>query len=201
MQTRHRHEHSDSSHEPALDHEGVTAFGSEEFRHVLGHFGSGLTIVTSLAHQHGDPAGAEPIGFTCQSFSSLSLDPPLVMFCASRASTTWPRIEESGQFCVNLLSAENRELSQSFALSGTDRFHGVDWRPAPGSGLPVLPHVLGWIDCALRESFAEGDHYVVVGQVRDLDVDSSLSPLVFFRGRYSGLAPTQGEPVAVGAHR
>ncbi|GAA3231151.1 hypothetical protein GCM10017691_24810 [Pseudonocardia petroleophila] len=130
-----------------------------------------------------------PLGFTCQSFSSLSLEPPLVSFAPSRTSTTWPRIREVGAFCVNVLAADHQELSSGFARSGVDKFAGVSWRPAP-SGAPVLDGVSAWIDCALRDEFDGGDHTIVVGQVQDLGADAARLPLLFYRGRY---AVTSGE--------
>ncbi|HEV7870413.1 MAG TPA: flavin reductase family protein, partial [Modestobacter sp.] len=93
-------------------------------RDVLGHFVSGVTVVTAM--------GADgPLGFTCQSFSSLSLDPPLVAFAPARTSTTWPRLREAGRFCVNVLAEEQSDLSRQFARSGTDKFAGVSWAPSP----------------------------------------------------------------------
>ncbi|QNG55869.1 flavin reductase family protein [Pseudonocardia petroleophila] len=151
-------------------------------RDVLGHFVSGIVVITAVG-----PDG--PLGFTCQSFSSLSLEPPLVSFAPSRTSTTWPRIREVGAFCVNVLAADHQELSSGFARSGVDKFAGVSWRPAP-SGAPVLDGVSAWIDCALRDEFDGGDHTIVVGQVQDLGADAARLPLLFYRGRY---AVTSGE--------
>lgn len=145
-------------------------------RNVLGHFASGIVVVTAIT-----PDG--PAGFTCQSFSSLSLDPPLVSFAPARSSTTWPRIREVGRFCVNVLSDDHAEVSTGFARSGTDKFAGVRWVPAP-SGAPQLDGVAAWIDCALHEEFPGGDHTIVLGLVQDLSADASRSPLLFHRGAY-----------------
>ena len=108
-------------------------------RDVLGHFASGVTVVTAQG-EHG------PIGFTCQSFSSLSLDPPLVAIAPARASRTWPRLRELGRFCVNVLAEDQTALSARFARSSADKFAGVSWRPSP-QGQPVLVDVVAWIDC------------------------------------------------------
>ena len=145
-------------------------------RDVLGHFASGVTVVTAI--------GADgPVGFTCQSFSSLSLDPPLVTFAPSRTSTTWPRLREAGRFCVNVLSEDQRALSGQFARSGTDKFAGVDWvRSAHGS--PVLDGVVAWIDGELFAEHDGGDHTIVVGHVQDLGSDPATLPLLFYRGAY-----------------
>lgn len=98
-----------------------------EFRRVLGHFASGVTVVT--AHDPADPDG--PAGFACQSFASLSLDPPLVTFMVARTSTTWPRIARAGAFCVNILGADQGALCRGFAVSGADKFAGVAHSPPP----------------------------------------------------------------------
>ena len=145
-------------------------------REVLGHFASGVTVVTAIA-----PDG--PIGFTCQSFSSLSLDPPLVAFAPSRASTTWPRLRAAGRFCVNVLAEEQSDLSQAFARSGTDKYAGVSWAPSP-HGSPMLDGVVAWIDSELWAEYDGGDHTIVVARVLDLGADPGRSPLVFHRGGY-----------------
>ncbi|QYN38375.1 flavin reductase family protein [Pseudonocardia sp. DSM 110487] len=148
-------------------------------REVLGHFVSGIVVVTAMC-----PDG--PIGFTCQSFASLSLDPPLVSFAAARTSTTWPRIREADTFCVNVLAADHQELSAGFARSGgdgVDKFAGVPWRPSP-SGAPVLDGVSAWIDCTLWNEYDGGDHTVAVGRVLDLGATPDRLPLLYYRGRY-----------------
>jgi flavin reductase (DIM6/NTAB) family NADH-FMN oxidoreductase RutF len=145
-------------------------------REVLGHFASGVTVVTAV-----DADG--PVGFTCQSFSSLSLDPPLVAFAPARTSTTWPRLRQAGRFCVNVLAEEQSELSRQFARSGTDKFAGVGWAPGP-YGSPVLEGVVAWIDGELWAEYDGGDHTIVVARVLDLGADASRAPLVFHRGAY-----------------
>jgi 3-hydroxy-9,10-secoandrosta-1,3,5(10)-triene-9,17-dione monooxygenase reductase component len=145
-------------------------------RDVLGHFVSGVTVVTAM--------GADgPAGFTCQSFSSLSLDPPLVAFAPARTSTTWPRLREAGRFCINVLAQDQDGLSAQFARSGTDKFAGVPWAPSP-SGSPVLDGVVAWIDVALEAEHDGGDHTIVVARVLDLGADASRTPLLFHRGAY-----------------
>jgi flavin reductase (DIM6/NTAB) family NADH-FMN oxidoreductase RutF len=148
-------------------------------REVLGHFASGVVVVTAAG-----PVG--PLGFTCQSFASLSLDPALVSFAPARTSSTWPRIRQVGAFCVNVLAEEQEALSAGFARSGVDKFAGVGWRPGP-HGAPVLDGACAWIGCTLWREYDGGDHTIVVGRVRDLAADESRVPLLFHRGRY-GLA-------------
>lgn len=147
-------------------------------RNVLGHFPSGVTIVTGTT-----PGG--PAGFTCQSFSSLSLDPPLVLVLVSRGSTSWPGIGDTGRFCVNVLAESQGELSTTFARSGTDKFAGVSWQ-ASGLGSPILDGATAWVDCTLHAVHDGGDHLIVVGAVSDLDIASGSPPLIFHRGSYTG---------------
>jgi flavin reductase (DIM6/NTAB) family NADH-FMN oxidoreductase RutF len=148
------------------------------FREVLGHYPTGVTVVTGMVDD-------EPVGMVVGTFTSVSLDPPLVGFLPDRSSTTWPLIREAGSFCVNVLAAEHRELSVGFARSGSavDKFAGVDWCPAP-SGAPVLEGVSAWIDATLWAEYDGGDHTVVVGHVHDLGADPSRLPLLFYRGGY-----------------
>lgn len=145
-------------------------------RDVLGHFVSGVVVITA----HG-PGG--PVGFTCQSFASLSLEPPLVSFCPARSSSTWPKIRDIGRFCINILAADHQHHSAGFARSGVDKFGGVSWAPAP-TGSPILDGVSAWIDCTLENEYDGGDHSIVVGRVHDLGADPSRLPLLFYRGSY-----------------
>ncbi|MFB7279373.1 flavin reductase family protein [Streptomyces hydrogenans] len=149
-----------------------------EFRRVLGHFASGVTLVTTV-----DEAG--PTGFACQSFASLSLDPPLVAFMVARTSTTWPRIAAAGTFCVNILGAGQGPLCRAFAVSGADKFAGVEWTPTPVTGTPRLTGTPAWIDCAITAVHTGGDHLIVVGRVEALGTDDTdTEPLLFHRGRF-----------------
>jgi len=152
-------------------------------RATLGHFASGIVVVTATG-----PDG--PLGFTCQSFASLSLDPPLVSFSPARTSSTWPRIRAGGRFCINVLAEDQQRLSDQFARSGTDKYAGVPWRPGP-SGAPVLDGVCAWIDCTLWREYDGGDHTIVLGRVAALGADPSRAPLLFHRGRYHATASAE----------
>src|SRR5580658_7421300 len=99
---------------------------ASRFREVLGHFASGVTVVTA--------AGDDPVGFTCQAFAALSLEPPMVLLAPSKTSTSWPRIAEAGAFCVNILASDQEDLARSFSVSGGDKFIGVGWERAPATG-------------------------------------------------------------------
>ncbi|MFD9910963.1 flavin reductase family protein [Streptomyces sp. NPDC059063] len=154
-----------------------------EFRRVLGHFATGVTVVTAPAAP-GEPG---PAGFACQSFASLSLDPPLVSFMVARTSMTWPRIARAGVFCVNVLGAAQGELCRAFAVSGADKFAGVAYDAAPVTGAPRLAGVPAWIDCVIHAVHTGGDHLIVVGRVEALGavgVEEDAAPLLFHRGRF-----------------
>jgi 3-hydroxy-9,10-secoandrosta-1,3,5(10)-triene-9,17-dione monooxygenase reductase component len=152
----------------------------DTFRHVLGHFASGVTVVTG-----GEPDA--PAGFTCQSFSSLSLDPPLVVVLPHQHSSSWTAIARSGRFCVNVLAENQEELSAGFARRSKDKFAGVAWMPSP-LGSPVIDGVSAWIDCTIAAVHPGGDHFIVVGVVTHCEA-ADASPLLYHRGRYQGTRP------------
>jgi 3-hydroxy-9,10-secoandrosta-1,3,5(10)-triene-9,17-dione monooxygenase reductase component len=163
----------------------VPALTTDGFRQVLGHFCTGVTVITTA-----DEAG--PAGFTCQSFAAVSLDPPLVLFCPGRASGTWRRIERTGHFCANVLADEQRELARRFAAGGPGKFSGVGWSPSP-AGTPVLDGVVAWVAAAVESVHEAGDHYVVIGRVTGLSASRAGPPLLFYRGRYAVTAPGTGD--------
>ncbi len=147
-----------------------------EFRRVLGQFATGVTIITAMD-------GDEPAGVAANSFTSVSLDPPLVLFCVGRDSTTWPRIERARRFAVNILGEHQQELSRVFAAKGAERFGQVEWHLGVG-GSPVLHEVIAYLDCEFWAEYDGGDHTIAVGRVRDLRADPSRSPLLYYRGGY-----------------
>jgi len=154
----------------------ATAVEPGDYRRVLGHFPSGVTVVASE-----DAEG--PVGFACQAFSALSLDPPLVLFSVGHTSTTWPRIQATGRFCVNFLAADHAELCRAFAVSGGDKFAGVSWHRSE-LGSPILAGAHGWVDCTIEATYPGGDHTIVVGRVHGLDADGESAPLIFHRGAF-----------------
>jgi 3-hydroxy-9,10-secoandrosta-1,3,5(10)-triene-9,17-dione monooxygenase reductase component len=152
-------------------------FDSAKFRQVLGHFPTGVTVVTAAPDDG-------PVGLAVGSFASVSLDPPLVAFFPSRDSSSWPRMEATGSFCVNILAADQEQVCRRFASREADKFEGLGWRPA-GSGAPLLDGVLAWIDCDIEAATEAGDHFCVLGRVRELEVGTAeAGPLLFFRGGY-----------------
>lgn len=163
----------------------------ERFRQVLGHFATGITVITAID-------GGEPVGFSCQAFAALSLEPPLVLFCPARTSSTWPRIERAGVFCANVLTAEQGDLATNFGRSNPDRFAKVKWVP-DAAGSPIIDAVLTWVSCEIADVHTVGDHYVVIGSVRELGDIGSHRPLLFYRGRYgtSATSVAEGPPEVV----
>lgn len=152
------------------------------FRTVLGQFSSGVVLITAAG-----PDG--PVGFTCQSFASVSLDPPLVSFCVGATSTSYPHIRRTGSFTVNVLGRHQESVSRRFARTGVDRWAGVAWRPGP-AGNPLVEGTLAWLDCTIVAEHGAGDHTVVIGRVDSLGGDEGpADPLVFYRGEYRTLAP------------
>jgi len=170
----------------AVHDDPETVYAARRFRDVLGRFGSGVTVVTAVSND-------EPVGLTCQSFSSVSLDPPLVLFVPAKTSRAWPLIQRSGRFCVNLLGADQADLSNTMASRGTDKFAEVKWTPAPQTGSPMLAGALAHIDCSIHAVHEAGDHFVVIGRVLDLvtddDGDDDAAPLLFYRGQYRTTDP------------
>jgi 3-hydroxy-9,10-secoandrosta-1,3,5(10)-triene-9,17-dione monooxygenase reductase component len=165
-----------------IDDDGTRAIAGlspSRFREVLGHFASGLIVVTALD-------GGGPVGFTCQAFMSLSLDPPLVALAPGKSSTTWPRIAPGGKFCANILSEDQEALCRDFAVSGAergDKFSGVGWSQGPG-GIPILDGALAWVACDIASSYDAGDHELVIGAVTETGVERARRPLIFYRGGF-----------------
>jgi 3-hydroxy-9,10-secoandrosta-1,3,5(10)-triene-9,17-dione monooxygenase reductase component len=162
-----------------LEVNAVDVPGSQMFRRVMSQFCTGIVIVTS----HDDHG---PIGLTCQSFSSVSVEPPLVLFCPANSSTSWPRIRETTHFCVNVLGENQGDLSAQFAKSGGPKFDDVPWVPGV-FGAPRIAGAIAHIDCALEETFRAGDHDIVIGRVHGLDHLEGEHPLLYFQSRYSGV--------------
>ncbi len=156
-----------------------------EYRRVLGHYPTGVTVVTAAC-----PDGPE--GMTIGSFTSVSLDPPLVSFCPGHDSDSWARMRDVGNFCVNVLSDEQAGVSTTFASKVDDKFRGVRIR-TEATGAPVIEGCLAWIDCHLEAVHTAGDHDIVVGRVvalgtADGDGEAESGPLVFFKGGYGRVA-------------
>jgi 3-hydroxy-9,10-secoandrosta-1,3,5(10)-triene-9,17-dione monooxygenase reductase component len=154
---------------PAPPRTDITADG---FRRVLGHFCTGVTVITGA--ENGRPAGL------------ASLTPPLGLCCPGKSSASWPAIARAGYFCVNVLAAGQQEIARRFGVSGADKFAQLSWSPSP-SGAPVLAGALTWVECAVAAVHEAGDHYVVVGRVTELGPCQPDRPLLFYRGRYAAM--------------
>jgi len=159
-----------------------TAIEPERFREALGHYASGITVITS--HIDG-----EPIGFTCQSFHSVSMSPPLVSFGVMSSSASYPRIRQAGRFAVNILSDEQVHISRQFARRGTDKWHGIAWQESP-LGNPLIAGSLHWLDCEIYAEHPAGDHLIVIGEVKALTRQEAAAtqPLLYFKGQYRNIA-------------
>jgi flavin reductase (DIM6/NTAB) family NADH-FMN oxidoreductase RutF len=118
------------------------------------------------------------------SFTSVSLDPPLVAFLPGKQSRTWPRIQAAGSFCVNVLSAEQESVTHAMMSRTGDKFAGLQWKPSASTGAPALTSAVAWIDCRIEQVIDAGDHWMVIGAVADLDIGDPKTPLLFFRGGY-----------------
>ena len=151
---------------------------ARHFRDVLGRYASGVTVVTTTLD-------GLPIGMTCQSFTSVSLDPPLVAFLPTRHSRAFAAIQRTGSFCVNFLADTQVAISETMASRGdTDKFGSVAWAPSRVTGSPVLEGIVGHVDCGVHAVHEAGDHYIVLGRVLDLAVGEAGDPLVYYRGNY-----------------
>jgi len=153
------------------------------FREVLGQYPTGVAVVTGLSKD------GEPLGMTVGSFTSVSLSPPLVAFLPAKDSSSWRALREaSSGFCVNVLGASQEDVCRQIALRKSDKFDGIDWARS-ASGNPVIKGCVAFIDCAAEAVHDAGDHYIVIGRVRELDVLASGYPLLFYRGGYGSFTP------------
>lgn len=158
----------------------ISEFDARSYRDVMGSFPSGVTVITT----HGADG---PVGFTCQSFYSVSIDPPLVSFSIARSSKSLASVRARGNLVINFLSATQQHLSAQFARSGTDKWQGVSWASAESNGAPVLDGVVGWVAGEIEREIEAGDHYIFLVRVSALQTEPTVEPLVFHRGSYREL--------------
>lgn len=154
----------------------IESMSQAEMRSVLGQFASGVTVVTGM-----DEAG--PAGFACQSFASVSLDPPLILFCADHRGRSWPRIRESRRFTINVLREDQRDLCTRFGSRDGRKFDGLEWETSRW-GTPALPGVLMRVHAETYDMHPAGDHDVVIGRVLELESVARERPMIFFQGRF-----------------
>jgi flavin reductase (DIM6/NTAB) family NADH-FMN oxidoreductase RutF len=158
-----------------------TKFDAQSFRRVLGQFATGITVVAAA-----DQAGRN-YGITANSFSSVSLDPPLVLVCIGRNLDFYPVITTASHFSVNILAADQEELSRRFATKSPDKFAGLSYRSGR-FGAPLLADTLGYLECSRYELLPGGDHIIVLGKVEHLEYQGG-EPLLYFGSRYRWLLP------------
>ncbi|GAC70349.1 flavin reductase family protein [Gordonia soli] len=166
-----------------IDAESSRSFEARYLRDVLGNFPTSVVAVTTTL-----PAG-DPVGMVVGSFTSVSLDPPLVSFLVDRSSSTLPKILDAGRFCANALASDQEWLCRQMAKKGAARFSDVRWSHSDHRN-PILEGVVAWVDCAIEKTVELGDHFLVVGRVQDLTVASAKRPLLFFRGGYGDYTST-----------
>ncbi|MGH7781085.1 MAG: flavin reductase family protein [Candidatus Binataceae bacterium] len=147
-----------------------------ELRRVMGHFATGVTVITSLR------ASGEMHGLTANAFSSVSLVPPLLLVCVDKKSDSYPCFEETRIFTVNILAADQETLSRKFAVSGGNKFEGVSYHIG-ANGAPILDGAVAYLECRLSACLDAGDHTVYLGEIEQAETHEA-KPLIFFRGGY-----------------
>lgn len=152
------------------------------FRQVLGQYPTGVCVITAAQHD------GQPVGMVVGSFTSVSLNPPLVAFFPDRASSSWAKLSKSRRFCVNILSAEQEDVCRQLASKDPDKFAGIPHRATP-TGSPIIEGVVAWIECDLHSVEEAGDHYIVLGLVNQLEIAAGGLPLLFFQGGYGRFTP------------
>jgi flavin reductase (DIM6/NTAB) family NADH-FMN oxidoreductase RutF len=154
---------------------------SARFRQVLGSYPTGVCAVTALGED------GKPIGMVVGTFTSVSLDPPLVGFLPDKNSSSWPLIEKAGRFCVNVLGSDQVGVCRQIAAKGPDKFAGLEYSVSMHN-LPVIANSIAQIECHLHSVTDAGDHWFVLGQILHLDIIRDEDPMLFHRGRYGGFA-------------
>lgn len=162
----------------------------DAMRRAMGAFASGVTVVTALD-------GDEPVGFACQSFASLSLEPPLVLFCAGRTGQSWQRVRAAERFCVNVLGEDQIDVCARFGSRNGARFTDLDWEVSRW-GAPALPGAQLRVHCVLEDVHDGGDHDIAVGRVVGLELSGGGRPLLFHRGRFGLDSPAAVVPAQWG---
>ncbi|MBY0238059.1 MAG: flavin reductase family protein [Burkholderiaceae bacterium] len=155
------------------------------YREALGHYASGIAVITSQLD-------GELLGFTCSSFCSVSMSPPLVSFSVMSDSASYPGIRQAGRFAVNILSDQQADISRQFARRGADKWDGVERLESP-LGNPVIAGSLHWLDCRIHAEHVAGDHLIVVGEVTAMSSRKSVAarPLLYYQGQYRYLVAQQ----------
>jgi flavin reductase (DIM6/NTAB) family NADH-FMN oxidoreductase RutF len=151
------------------------------FRQVLGAYPTGVSVVTALGSDD------RPVGMVVGTFTSVSLDPPLVGFLPDKKSTSWPQIETAGHFCVNVLASDQQQVCRQVSAKGPEKFVGVDYMLSRHN-LPIIAGAIATIECSIHSVVEAGDHWIVLGNVLGLEIARDEDPMLFHRGRYGGFA-------------
>jgi 3-hydroxy-9,10-secoandrosta-1,3,5(10)-triene-9,17-dione monooxygenase reductase component len=157
----------------------------DEFRRILGHLPTGVAVITAYGEDG-------PVGMAANSVASVSLDPPLVLSCPAKSSTTGPSLRAAGRFCINIMASHHEQATRRFAAKGADRFAGVAWVEKPSG--PALEDAIAWIECSMTNEHDAGDHTIVVAAVAAMQAAEGSTPLVFYRGGYGTFLPSPVEP-------
>jgi flavin reductase (DIM6/NTAB) family NADH-FMN oxidoreductase RutF len=157
------------------------ALDASEFRRVLGHWVTGVSVVTA------QPADGEPFGLTANAVCSVSLDPSLVLVCVEQIADTHDGIARAGAFSVNVLRSDQEQLARRFAADATEKFRGVAYHTEI-TGAPILDDALAWVDCRIWATYAAGDHTIYIGEVLTADAREG-APLLYYRGGYGRFTP------------
>jgi len=157
------------------------AIDNQTFRKILGHYPTGICAITAIVE-------GSAVAMVVGSFTSVSLDPPLVGFFPDRSSTSWPKIRAAGRFCVNVLGAHQMNLCRILATKSENKFASIAFRTSD-NGSPILDDIVAWIDCDLHSVADAGDHYLALGHVKALAIVRAAPPLLFFQGGYGQFSP------------
>ncbi|MBV1917333.1 MAG: flavin reductase family protein [Sphingomonadaceae bacterium] len=153
------------------------------FRQVLGSYPTGVCVISALDEQN------NPAGMVVGTFTSVSLDPPMVGFLPDKSSTSWPKIEKAGRFCVNVLGSDQQQVCRQVAGKGPDKFEGVEYAISDND-LPIVANSIACIECTIHSVTDAGDHWFVLGNVLCLETTRDDDPMLFYRGRYGGFDET-----------
>jgi flavin reductase (DIM6/NTAB) family NADH-FMN oxidoreductase RutF len=151
------------------------------FRQVLGTYPTGVCVISAL------DSDGKPVGMVVGSFTSVSLDPPLVGFLPDKGSSSWPKIEAAGHFCVNVLASDQQDVCRQVTAKGPEKFVGVDFTISQHN-LPIIADAIANIECSIHSVTDAGDHLFVLGNVLGLEHTREGDPMLFYRGRYGGFA-------------
>jgi flavin reductase (DIM6/NTAB) family NADH-FMN oxidoreductase RutF/DNA-binding IclR family transcriptional regulator len=162
---------------------GTLTIEPDWYRRVLGQYPTGVCVITA------DAPGAGPSGMVVGSFTSVSIDPPLIAFYPAKSSTSWPKIEAAGSFCVNILGADQEDICRTFSAKAANKFEKVPYHRTPQTGSPIIDGVVAWIDCGIEMVQDAGDHVLVLGRIRELHLEEPRLPLLFFQGGYGRFSP------------